>query len=241
METFYQKFPQYKIQANHRIFLDAAEQDGGSEVLTAEWMELQLDSLHGQLAVRQNPVDALNHLMQENPGFDCLANRQIILQRVRDTNEAVNEAVTALKGHLAFNQDAHSEHATQLEQQAIERRAQLEQQERVALIDKLRHVPIESLRTAAQEVRERKAFRDMSVEQLREYTRKQREQTSPAAAPQLPAEVTAQKIKAMSPDEIRRLNRVYGQDAVNTRLGYVKPVIGGLVRDIRLEFDGKSQ
>jgi hypothetical protein len=45
-------------------------------------------------------------------------------------------------------------------------------------------------------------------------------------------EYTRETIKAMSPDEIRKLVRVYGNDQVNRRLGYIKPEIGGFVREI---------
>ena len=43
MERFYQKYPKLRCQANHKAFLDAAQQDGGTEIVTAEWLELQLD------------------------------------------------------------------------------------------------------------------------------------------------------------------------------------------------------
>lgn len=45
---------------------------------------------------------------------------------------------------------------------------------------------------------------------------------SQTPAPALPSEWTPETIKAASPDRIRRLNRVYGTDVVNERLGVVK-------------------
>lgn len=42
------------------------------------------------------------------------------------------------------------------------------------------------------------------------------------AAPELPAEVTAQRIKQTHPDGIRQLTRAYGQDQINLPLGYEK-------------------
>jgi hypothetical protein len=34
---------------------------------------------------------------------------------------------------------------------------------------------------------------------------------------------------------IEKLNRIYGHDAVNARLGYLKSEIGGIVRNVNLE------
>jgi hypothetical protein len=241
-EKFYAKYPQLRVQANHQIFLNAAEEDGGSEVLTAEWMELQLDSLRGQLAVLQEtPDEALNRFIRENPAYDSEANRQIIAQRIRQTNETVQQAVFALETQLAFNQEVASEHT-----------AQLEQQERAALVEeialdyspvefaqnlqrrKLRHLDIEWLRAKAQEIKARRHFRSMTKEELKMHLRHQRDQNTPAPL-ELPAEFTPEKIRSLSVEEIKKLNRIYGHDVVNARLGYVKPEIGGMVRIVNME------
>jgi hypothetical protein len=45
----------------------------------------------------------------------------------------------------------------------------------------------------------------------------------------------------LSVEEIKRLNRVYGHDVVNARLGYAKPEIQGMVRDVNIQMRGKYQ
>jgi hypothetical protein len=122
-EKFYSKFPQYRIQANHEIFLVAASADGGSEVLTAEWMELQLDSLRGQLAVLQEtPAQQLDAFMKQHPALDCTANRRFIADHIHQNYGTVEQAVSALGNQLAFNQDVADEHAAQKQTQEREDR-----------------------------------------------------------------------------------------------------------------------
>lgn len=241
MERFYQKHPEYKIQANHIIFLDAAEEDGGSELLTAEWMELQLDSLRGQLALlKETPAQALDKFMRAHPELNCIANRNLIAEYIQKNYGTVEQAVTALADRLAVYQDI-----------ADEQLAQQQAQERASLIEeivadyspsqfaqdvqrkKLQGFSIERLQAKAQEIRDRRFFRSMSKEELKAYLRQQRDLNTPAPL-ELPAEITADAIKRMDPNEIRRLNRIYGRDVVNARLGYVKPEIGGDVRQVNL-------
>lgn len=241
-EKFYAAHPEYRIQANHQIFLDAAEQDGGSEVLTAEWMELQLDSLRGELAVLpETPAEGLNKFMTENPWYDCAANRQMIAQRVHETYETVQQAVSVLQNQLAFDRAIFDEVS-----------AQAEVEERAALIEeialdfsadkstqeiqrtKLQHVPIEALRSKVREIQERRRYRSMSPSALRSYLRERREQAAPAPA-ELPAEITRQQITKMSPEQIRSLIQRYGKPQVDERLGYVKPEIVGNVRNVNFQ------
>jgi hypothetical protein len=213
-------------------------------------MSLWLDVLKGQLAVlRETPDEALNNFMQDNPAYECSANRALIAERVHQTNSSVSQAVQSLGNRLAFNQNAHAVHNAQLEQQAAVRSAEMEQYERNVCIEeialdwsrdafsqnvkraKLNYLPTEMLRSQAQEVRDRRALRGLNAFELREHLSKAR-QTTPAPAVELPVEYTRETIKAMSPDEIRKLVRVYGNDQVNRRLGYIKPEIGGFVREI---------
>jgi len=242
MERFYAKYPQYRIQANHRIFLNAAEQDGGSEVLTAEWMELQLDSLGGQLAVLlETPAEGLDRFMSENPWYACEANRQIIAQRVHDTYETVQQAASVLQNQLALDQAVFDEVS-----------ALREAEERTALIEEivvdyspgritqdiqrnnLQYQTIEALRSKAEEIRERKRYRQMSTLELRSYLRERREQAAPAPV-ELPAEITRQQITQMPPEQIRALIQRYGKDQVDQRLGYVKPEFGGTTRNVNIQ------
>jgi len=217
---------------------------GGTEMFTVENSILWLDdpALRSRLAVlSETPDQALDKFMEQNPAYDCEGNRQAIAQRVRQTNETVKQAVLGLGTQLAFNQEVASEHT-----------AQLEQQERAALIEeialdyspvefaqnlqrrKLQHVDIEYLRAKTQEIKDRRHFRSMSKEDLRKHLRHQRDQNTPATL-ELPAEYTPEKIRSLSVEEIKRLNRIYGHDVVNARLGYIKPEIGGMVRHVNME------
>jgi type IV secretory pathway VirJ component len=265
-EEFYDKHPRLRLQANHQIFLDAAEQDGGSEVLTAEWMELQMDSL--KLAMlSETPEEALNKFIRENPAYDCEANRQIILQRIRETRETIPQAVAALRNQLAFDEDI-----------ANEQIAENEKKERTALIDeialdyspfqhaqdiqrqKLQHLPIEQLRADVQVIRDRKRFRQMTKEQLKEHIRQQRgEQPTPAlpelpkyiqradlvalllsadgSGSNLPVELVDGKTFKSGKEAFKYLCEKYSYDEVNKRLGtFTAPrQIAGHVRQVRLE------
>jgi hypothetical protein len=263
MECFYQKYPKLRCQANHKAFLDAAEQDGGSEVLTAEWMELQMDSL--KLAVlSETPEEALDKFLAENPAYNFESNRQFILQRIRDTRETVQQAVSALHSQLAFNEEIANEQIAQNE--AKERAALIEE---IALDyspfehaknlqrEKLQHLPIATLRADVQVIRDRKRFRQMSKEELKAHIRQQRgEQPSPAV-PELPKYIQRDELLALLnsadgsgfPELVGRKTfkngkeafqfvcEKYGFDNVNRRLGTytAPPEIAGRVRNIRME------
>ena len=229
-EKFYWKYPKLKMQANHQIFLQAAEAAGGSEVLTAEWLELQLDSLRGQLGVmRETPQEALDNFMQANPGFECGANRALILQRVQRTNESVHQAAVALGNQLAFNQEV-----------ADEIKAQSEAQERPGLIEEIvldhslvratqdnyrrrlqaANLSIESLRQTAQEIRDRQAFRKMSKEDLRKILR----DANPPQADTLPEKYSREHLIFLANTDLEAFKNVckrWGQTLVNARLAEV--------------------
>jgi hypothetical protein len=166
MEKFYSKFPQYRIQANHQIFLDAAEEDGGSERLTAEWMELQLDSLRGQLAVLQHtPDDQLNDFMAEHRSLDCEANRKMIAQHIQENYGSVEQAASDLSGQLAVNQSMADDEAAKKQQQQI----QLQQQQIQQRQDYLRnHASPLELRQAARAESEQRRIEAQQTEEARQ-------------------------------------------------------------------------
>jgi len=229
-EKFYQKYPHLKMQANHQIFLQAAEQDGGSEVLTAEWLELQLDSLGAQLGVmRETPQEALDKFMQANPALECGANRALILRRVQQTNQSVQQAVYALSNQLAVNQDV-----------ADEIKAQSEAQERPKLIEEIvqdysldqatqdnhrsrlqaANPSIEALRKTAQEIRDRQSFRKMSKAELRGIIRG----ANQPQAQELPARYTREHLLLLANtdlDAFKNIVKRFGQTLVNARLAEI--------------------
>jgi hypothetical protein len=224
MERFYQKFPKYRIQANHQMFLSAAEQDGGSEVLTAEWMELQLDSLRGQLAVLQEtPDEALNKFIAENPAYDCEANRQLIAQRVRETHETVQQAVSALQ--LAFNQEVADEHTAQKE--AVEREELARYISKVYSLapygqemeyKKIVGASMEYLRSRATQIRLNSEMRLKSKQELKGVIHHEADRRRAALNPVLPEEITAQAIRSASSAQIYEWNKRFGYKLLNQRL-----------------------
>lgn len=199
------------------------------------------DSNRVLAVLEQTPNEALQSFMEKNPWYDCAANREIISKRIIRTHESVGQAVAALANQLAFNREIAD--ANRVRKEADERAALIEE----IVLDyspvphaqqlhrhKLRGVPTSNLQTMAEEIRDRKRFRQMSKDELKKYLRQQREQNTPAAL-ELPAEFTPEKIRNLSVEDIKNLNRVYGRDVVNQRLGYIKPEIGGLVRTVSVE------
>lgn len=74
----------------------------------------------------ETPEEALNKFIRENPAYDFQANREIILERVHQTHETVQQAVTALHNQLAFNQEVYDADS-----------AKKEAEERVALTEEI--------------------------------------------------------------------------------------------------------
>jgi hypothetical protein len=104
--------------------------------------------------------------------------------------------------------------------------------------NKLLLAPTSYLRAAAREVEDRRALRGLSAQELREYLKKAREQATTPAPLELPAQYTRETIKALPPDEIRKLIRIYGKTAIDFRIdprSQVKQEIGGLVRNVRMD------
>jgi type IV secretory pathway VirJ component len=264
MERFYQKYPKLRCQANHKAFLDAAEQDGGTVVVTMEWMELVKDSL--QLATLSGtPEEALDKFIEANPAYAFQANRRLILERIRETRETVQQAVSALHNQLAFNQEIANEQITKneateravliaeiaLDYSPVEHAQSLQRQ-------KLQHLSIEQLRTDAQLIRDRKRFQKMSKEELKQHIRQQREQQPSLALPELPPYIRRADLLALlnsadgsnlpvelldgrnfknGKEAFRFICEKFGYDAVNKCLGTytAPPQIAGNVRQVRLE------
>lgn len=227
MERFYRKHPEYRVQANHQIFIEAAEQDGGSERLTAEWMELQLDSLRGSLAVlSETPQGQLDKFMLQNPAYDCAANRQLIQDHIRKHYGTVEQAVSALYRQLAFSQDVADEISAQ--QETIEREelvdliarnyslsphAQAHYRETV-----LKRATIEELRTMGRNYDLRKHYRAMSDKDLKQEARQDADRRRSALQPSLPSEITAEVIRRASSRQIYDWQIRYGNELLNARL-----------------------
>jgi len=179
-ERFYAKYPQLRIQANHQMFLNAAEQDGGSETLTAEWLELQLDSLRGQLAVlSETPDEAFEKLFAQYPAFNFESNRRALSEHIRPrpvTSENLKQAFAELRTKLPFDKEVASEHTAQLAQQEREELARKETQEREDLARYIANVYAQGVPGHAQELQYKKML-GASTEYLRNRAAEIREKT----------------------------------------------------------------
>jgi hypothetical protein len=234
--AFYQKFPLYDVRANDSIFLDAAEQDGGSEVLTAEWLELVLDSLRGRLVVlsqtaAQTANDAIENWAKQNPGYDCIANRQAIAERLSQQQEHMNtdsvaQAFNELHQSLAFNSEIYEEHVQQ--QLAAEREQLIDLLARNHSLSPLaqdqyrnttlKRASIEDLRQMGRNYELRKRFNSMSDKDLKQEARQDADRRRAALQPSLPSEITAQAIRAASSRQIYEWQQRYGNELLNARL-----------------------
>ncbi len=198
MERFYASHPEYRIQANHKMFTDYAESLGGTEYLSAVSMaEWASGPLRSQLAVlrepRETPQQALDDFMAEHRSLDCEANRQLItdvLGNYESVEEAVSveQAVSDLSGQLAVNQSMADEEAAKKQQQ----QKQLQQQQIQQRQDYLRnHASPLELRQAAR----------AEAEQLR-VEAQQAEEARQAAA---------REVAAQGHDPIPEFNQVTGE------------------------------
>jgi hypothetical protein len=226
-QRLYQLRPELNIRANDKMFLKYE----GPELFTAENAILWLDNpeFRNSLAVmRETPSEALDNFMQANPGFACESNRRLILARVGQTNESVQQAAIALNNQkqLAFNQDV-----------VDELRAKAEAEERPLLIEEIvldfsldkptqddhrkklqaASLPIETLRQRAQEIRDRHAFRKMSKEDLRKIVRG----SNKLQVQELPAQYTREHLLMLANTDINAFKEVcnrWGHETVNARL-----------------------
>lgn len=236
MEKFYKNFPRLKFQGNHQRFLDFAEQHGGSEMLTAENMELWLDDpALGVSRLAETADEAFEKFFRKYPAYNLEATRLALTEHIRPrliTSDSLRQGFAELKSQLPFDRDIAAEHSVLLAQQERAHAALLEQQERASLIEEIvrdyspdklgqdnyrrmlqaPYNTIEMLRSKGQEIKERRAARQMSKEQLREIVR-----GNPTPALVLPAEYTPARIRSLKAEEIRNLNKRYGS-AVNERL-----------------------
>jgi hypothetical protein len=229
MEKFYAKYPQYRVQANHQYFLDAAEQDGGSEVLTAEWMELQLDGLRDQLAVlRELPSQAIDQFMHQNPALDTMANRQLIQQQMKNYG-TVEQAVEALAANLSFDQQVADQHQ---QQQEVEERARLvdilakshsifpQAQDRYRYTT-LRRASLDELRLMHHNLELRRKYEAMSPEELKRTAKQESAARAVNVDPVLPQEITASVIRQASSRQVFAWQQRYGNKLLNDRLAGV--------------------
>jgi hypothetical protein len=76
----------------------------------------------------------------------------------------------------------------------------------------------QQLRERAQEIRNRRAARAMSKEELQGIVAASAQQRRDALNPVLPDSITAQAIRDAKPPQLRKLLQFYGQDLVNQRL-----------------------
>jgi hypothetical protein len=94
---------------------------------------------------------------------------------------------------------------------------------------KLPLMNIDELEAELKEVIERREMNGMSKEALHKGIKKV--YTPIPSIKQIPPEIDASAIKRMSAEQIKQLNRVYGKDLVNERLGVKHtPEVGVLVR-----------
>jgi hypothetical protein len=85
---------------------------------------------------------------------------------------------------------------------------------------------LEELQAKLSEVENVAALRSKSPEELRQGIHDARERSS-SGLPPLPEMYTAEKIRKLSADELRKVNRTYGHEAVNARLGVIsRPQVG---------------
>jgi hypothetical protein len=225
---FYQKYPLYDVRANDSVILDWADQCGGRELISDRQLELWLDDpqLRNRLAVlRETPAQALDQFMEQNPGYDCLANRQMLVQQMEQNYQSVEQAVSVLRNQLAFNAGIAAEHSAHLEQQERSQMVEIivrdyshnsgvQDQQR----NKLERASIDELRQQAEQIRLRKHFASMSKEDLKRVLREEADRRRQSLNPVLPSEITASVIRAASPAQINDWRKRYGYDLLNQRL-----------------------
>jgi hypothetical protein len=243
---FYDKHPLYNSRSNDDIFLDYAEQCGGRELISAEQLELWLDSLKGKLAVMsETPAEALAKFMAENPAYACEANGRMLVQHLRQHGQPIilqkiKEAFAEIKNQLAFNQEVADERARTLEAKEREELARYISKTygRTTATQDLKYRELmrtstQYLRDRAAEIREKTRLTSMSKNEVKAEIGAIRK-TETYRFDVLPDTVTAEYIKHAKPEELSSLIQHYGADALNARLGYVKPELDALVRTVRL-------
>jgi hypothetical protein len=81
------------------------------------------------------------------------------------------------------------------------------------------------------EVIRKRELGPLTAPELHKFIKKGTAPVPNMSTKQIPDDITPSAIKNMSPEQIRTLNRVYGKDLVNQRLGVVpRPQVGSVVR-----------
>jgi len=232
IQELFARRPELGTTANAHVLTEWAEENGGKELISADWFESQLQNPElvkrlGVLSV--TPQSQFDDYMSAHPWLDNHANRILIAERMTREKQSVEEVVESLGRNLAFNREVFDDHATR---QAVEEREQLVQ---MIVSDyslnqgvqneqtkKLERASIEQLRQRAQEIQNRKYYRQFTSDQLKHVLRQESERRILALQPVLPAEITASAIKAASPAQIEIWRQRWGWDLLNQRLNETK-------------------
>jgi len=233
MTKFFERHPELKNTANAHMLHDWAKSSGGEELISVEWLELQLENpeLRNSLAVqtpRETSEQATYRWLTENPAQNCKANEQMILERLSWSDETVEQAVAALGNQLAFNQEVHEEHISQLEQQEREQLVDLlarnhslsPMAQQMYRNGTLKRASLEELRQMGRNHELRKQFTSISDQALKHVAHQEAVQRRAQHIPDriLPVEITAQVIRAASSRQVYEWQNRYGNELLNARL-----------------------
>jgi hypothetical protein len=209
LRIFYNEQPWLDVRCNDAILLERANPVSVINIRSAA------SQLKDQLVIAAPFHEAWSEFTTANPDFDVQANRDVMFGLLHGDDpslEAFEDILQSSRSMLTVTA------------RAQQRESDVQERERlIAAIGSynkdLSVIPLEDLRDIFATKAENQRRRHLSVEELRKLART--ETPAHQAAP-LPAEYTKEILLTMASDRLAKLVNRYG-DAVNDRLGYIKP------------------